>query len=93
MATTLWTIQFLDAASNEVGTGELEIGRLEASGLVVETYSMHQDGLVDLTLPPGEYMVSARDEGLEAVVDDARAWAKFVWDESGPTTTTLHVPH
>lgn len=92
MATTLWTIQFLDATTNGVATGELEIGRMETSGLVVETYSMHQDGLVDLTLPPGEYMVTADDAGLEAVLHDARKWAKFVWDEGGPTTVKLHLP-
>lgn len=92
MGTTLWTIRVLDAATGELKTGDLEIGRMESGGLVVETYSLHQDGIVSLALPPGEFMVSAHEEGLEAVVGDARQWMKLVWDESGPTTTTWRVP-
>lgn len=86
------SIEVVDAQTGLPLKGFIEVGTGDASRLEVIPYEVRPGGALTLTLPPGEYMVTAREEGLEAVVDDPRAWARLVWSGSGPTTSRLPVP-
>lgn len=85
-------VQFVNAANGAplAENDVVQIGDLGSSQ--VGSYVTDADGRVDLALPPGIYMVTARDERLHRVVDDPTRWAKLEWDASGPRTTTLRVP-
>ncbi len=92
-----FTVQEADGGA--LLTGTIEVGsnaggglETASDGLELALYTLRAPGQLDLVLPPGLYMVTAREEGLHGVVDDPTRWAKLEWDASGPRTTTLRVP-
>lgn len=74
------------------GEAILEFGVASGAGVRSWHHEIGEDGTTDLALPPGEYMVTAREEGLEELLLDPGAWARLVWDENGPRPATLRVP-
>ncbi len=85
--------EMLDARTGEpLADCTIEVGRREQNGMRTFPRAVPTNGRVSLALPPGDYMVTAREEGLITVADDPRAWTPLTWGASGPTTTVLRVP-
>jgi hypothetical protein len=82
----------LDEQTGAPLEGFVEIGRRTELGVVSSTYPIRPAGALSIVLPPGEYMVTAREDGLDTLADDPKAWTTLVWDDLGPRTTTLRVP-
>lgn len=87
-----YTFTLFDAASGGPLSGPVWIEAADSGGQTVTQHWPSDPGQFDLVLPPGEYRVTARGEGLDELVDDPNAWVKLVWDAAGPRTTTLRVP-
>lgn len=86
-------VELLDARTGApLDTEVVEVGRRDADGLITFDCSLETPGNVRLSLPPGDYLVTARKEGLEAVADDPSAWAPLSWSASGPSSSRLRVP-
>lgn len=84
---------FDDATSEPLANRPVEIGLASSSGATSYFHRTGGDGWLDLALPPGDYMVTANDEGLEAVAHDARAWSHLSWGADGPASSVVRVPH
>lgn len=87
-----YTLTLLDATSGGLLAGAVELGSDESGGGIVVHHNLSVPGQLELALPPGEYRLTAREEGLDELVDDPNGWVRLVWDASGPRTTTLRVP-
>ncbi len=85
-------VNLVEAKTGEAIAGDIQVGRIDDEGKAQAVTILVQEGWIDLSLPPGEYMVTTREEDWMAWMDDPRAWAKLVWDENGPTLSTLRVP-
>jgi hypothetical protein len=90
---TTASLDLVDASTGaplEVDT--VEVGQLGPDGLTSTERGLYDKGRIALAMPAGDYMVTARKEGLVTLAGDRDAWAPLTWTESGPLTDVLRVP-
>jgi len=87
------SVELLDAGTGTpLGKGIVEVGRREGDGVSSMQCAIGPGGLTTFVLPPGDYMLTGRKEGLGALADDPRAWVALTWEASGPSAAVLRVP-